>query len=159
MHIFHNPVYIEDTDTLGIVYYANYLKFSERARYTFLKDLGVDHSDLVNQLGVGFVVRGCHVDFFSPTNFGDTIRIETWIDALTPLRVVLDQNFYDSKGHKLTFVRTDLVFINITTKKPQRMEKNTYNVFKKSFHEMRAKAYDTSDPSSLSPSTSGIAKP
>ena len=65
-HVTDIRVYYEDTDAGGIVYYANYLKFAERGRTEFLRDLGFGHRDLQASDGVGFVVRRCVVDYRKP---------------------------------------------------------------------------------------------
>lgn len=73
---FHFParVYIEDTDGGGIVYYVNYLKFMERARTEFLRDLGFEHY-LHSSEDFMFVVRGAQVRYFSPARMDDALVI------------------------------------------------------------------------------------
>ena len=70
-HIFNLRVYYEDTDAGGIVYYANYLKFAERARTEVLRDLGVAQRELLEVEGIGFAVRRCAVDYFAPAKLDD----------------------------------------------------------------------------------------
>lgn len=70
-------VYYEDTDSGGIVYYANYLKFAERGRTEFLRDLGHDHRAMAQDHGLGFVVRRCLVDYLKPARLDDLLRVET----------------------------------------------------------------------------------
>ena len=75
---FHWPVrvYWEDTDAGGVVYYANYLKFMERARSEWLRALGFEQDELRDEAGVVFVVRRVEVDYLSPGRFNDQIDVE-----------------------------------------------------------------------------------
>lgn len=72
-------VYYEDTDSGGVVYYANYLKFMERARTEWLRHLGFEQDDLLNELGVLFAVRRVEVDYRSPARFNDALEVRTTI--------------------------------------------------------------------------------
>lgn len=74
-------VYYEDTDAGGIVYYANYLKFMERARTEWLRSLGIEQTDLLEQ-GVGFVVKSVQMDNNSPARFNDLLCISSQIVEL-----------------------------------------------------------------------------
>jgi acyl-CoA thioester hydrolase len=68
-------VYYEDTDAAGVVYYANYLRFMERARTEWLRHLGFDQTVLVDQLGVVFVVRSVKIDYDLPGRFNDLLQV------------------------------------------------------------------------------------
>jgi acyl-CoA thioester hydrolase len=70
-------VYFEDTDAAGIVYYANYLKFAERARTDMLRDLGVSHAEMMKRDGLVLVVRRCEVDYLRPAKLDDLLTVET----------------------------------------------------------------------------------
>jgi len=76
-HIFTVRVYYEDTDVGGIVYYANYLKFAERARTEYLRLLGFAQRDLFEDYGVGFAVRRCEVDFHLPARLDDLLEVHS----------------------------------------------------------------------------------
>ncbi|AUH64673.1 tol-pal system-associated acyl-CoA thioesterase [Paracoccus zhejiangensis] len=84
-------VYYEDTDLAGIVYYANYLKFIERGRTDWLRDLGVDQSALKEREGVVFAVRRVEADYLSPALFDDLLVVESSLHQMTPARIVMDQ--------------------------------------------------------------------
>ncbi|AUH32531.1 tol-pal system-associated acyl-CoA thioesterase [Paracoccus tegillarcae] len=84
-------VYYEDTDLAGIVYYANYLKFIERGRTDWLRDLGVDQGALKDREGVVFAVRRVEADYLSPARFDDLLTVETALHQMTPARIVMDQ--------------------------------------------------------------------
>lgn len=92
MHRFQCRVYYEDTDMAGIVYYANYLKFIERARSEWVQSLGVDQTQLKENEGVVFAVRRVEADYIRPAVFADTLTVETEMKSLTPARLVLSQD-------------------------------------------------------------------
>ena len=70
-------VYFEDTDAAGIVYYANYLKFAERARTDLLRDLDISHAEMMKRDGLVLVVRRCEIDYLKPAKLDDLLTIET----------------------------------------------------------------------------------
>jgi len=75
-------VYYEDTDAGGIVFYANYLKFFERARTEWLRACGIDQQRLADSNGIVFVVRRTSVDYSSPARLDDVIRVVSRIERL-----------------------------------------------------------------------------
>ncbi|MSO54247.1 MAG: tol-pal system-associated acyl-CoA thioesterase [Rhodospirillales bacterium] len=86
-HRFPIRVYYEDTDSGGVVYYANYLKFAERARTEMLRDLrNGEVSD-----GVAFVVRHCTADFVKPARLDDLLDVETAVEEVGSASLVVDQ--------------------------------------------------------------------
>ena len=90
-HHFPLRVYYEDTDLAGIVYYANYLKFIERARTEMVRERGVDQVALKEQGGIVFAVRHIEADYLSPARFDDQLVVETSVAAVTGVRIVLNQ--------------------------------------------------------------------
>ena len=68
-------VYYEDTDAAGVVYYANYLKYMERARTEWLRDAGFDQRDLAERHRVIFVVRSAAIDYLAPARFDDELQV------------------------------------------------------------------------------------
>ena len=81
VHRFPVRVYYEDTDAAGLVYYANYLKFAERARTEMLREGGADHAELLTSTGLGFVVRHAAIDYLKPARLDDLLRVETRVVA------------------------------------------------------------------------------
>ena len=75
-------IYYEDTDCGGVVYYANYLKYFERARTQYLEMRGVSVSGLMNE-GTVFVVVRAELDYRSPARYGDTLLIDTVVSDLS----------------------------------------------------------------------------
>jgi acyl-CoA thioester hydrolase len=90
-HRFTVRVYYEDTDLAGIVYYANYLKFIERARTEWVSGLGIDQMALRAREGIVFAVRRIEADYLRPARFGDDLVVETTLQSLGGARIVLDQ--------------------------------------------------------------------
>ncbi len=76
-HIFALRVYYEDTDAGGIVYYANYLRFAERARTEYLRLVVADDQSLLAEDGIAFTVRQCSVDYMSPAFLDDPLEVHT----------------------------------------------------------------------------------
>ena len=100
-HRFRLRVYYEDTDLAGIVYYANYLKFIERARTEFVRELGIDQKTLRSAHGIVFAVRRVEADFLSPARFDDDLIVETRPHAQTGARIILRQDI--RRGSELLF--------------------------------------------------------
>lgn len=90
-HRFAVRVYYEDTDLAGIVYYANYLRFIERARSEWLRELGIDQAAL-KEAGTVFAVRRIEADYLSPARFDDLLTVETRTAGVTAARLVLAQS-------------------------------------------------------------------
>ena len=90
-HKFELSVYYEDTDLAGIVYYANYLKFIERARSEWVQALGIDQMRLKAEYGVVFAVRRIEADYLQAAKFGDRLKVRTRVLELTGARVRLEQ--------------------------------------------------------------------
>jgi len=76
-HRFFLRVYYEDTDAGGIVYYANYLKFAERARTEMMHLAGPEYGNLVHRDGYAFAVRRCEAEFLAPARLDDLLEVET----------------------------------------------------------------------------------
>src|SRR5262245_11457068 len=87
-------VYIEDTDAGGIVYYANYLKFMERARTEMLRDLGAPHAAMMAETQTQFVVQYCNLRFLKPARLEDELVVRTELKELSAASLILNQNVY-----------------------------------------------------------------
>lgn len=90
-HCFPVRVYYEDTDAGGIVYYANYLKFTERARTEALRACGIEQRDLWQEHQVGFAVRTCNVEFLKPAKLDDLLTIETRLHDISKVSLDMHQ--------------------------------------------------------------------
>ncbi|KGK80636.1 thioesterase [Thalassobacter stenotrophicus] len=83
-------VYYEDTDLAGIVYYANYLKFIERARSEMVRAAGIDQTAM-KAAGQVFAVARLEADYRAPAKFDDELIVETSVTKTTPARLTLQQ--------------------------------------------------------------------
>lgn len=93
-HSMNIRVYYEDTDLGGIVYYANYLRFIERARSEWLRDLGIDQIKMRNEQDAIFVVTKLKVDYLLPAYFDDMLTVDTKIQIVSPVRAYFYQNIF-----------------------------------------------------------------
>jgi len=93
-HYFPLQIYWEDTDAGGIVYYANYLKFTERARTDLLRGLGINQQEMMQEDGLNFVVRECHVEYLKPAKMDDRIEVQTRVCDLKGASLQMLQNVY-----------------------------------------------------------------
>jgi acyl-CoA thioester hydrolase len=76
-HVYPVRVYYEDTDSGGIVYYANYLRYAERARTEMLRCIGYSHAKMMSEDGLVFAVRRCEVDYMKPAYLDDALEIRS----------------------------------------------------------------------------------
>ncbi len=91
-HAYKTKVYYEDTDAGGIVYYAKYLHFMERARTEMIYDrLKLNHKRLKDNFNAIFIVRECNVKYHKSANFEDNLDIFTYVSKKTPVRLNLIQ--------------------------------------------------------------------
>lgn len=102
-------VYYEDTDFSGNVYHAAYLKFFERGRTEFLRDLGVSHAELAKE-GMAFAVRSLNVQFDGAAHIDDLLEVATTVEAVGGARLALAQTIRRD-GAVLT--RADVVVVAI----------------------------------------------
>lgn len=86
-------VYYEDTDMAGIVYYANYLRYIERARSDWVREIGIDQLEMKAD-GVVFAVRRMEADYIAPAVFDDLLEVRTWATSIGPARMVMTQQVW-----------------------------------------------------------------
>ena len=85
-------VYYEDTDSGGVVYYANYLKFMERARTEWLRQFGFEQDELIHNEGVIFAVRSVQVDYLLPARFNDELSVSAKLIEQGRASLTIEQN-------------------------------------------------------------------
>ncbi len=119
VHQFFCHVYYEDTDLAGIVYYANYLKFIERARTEWVRSLGVDQTKLKAEQDVVFAVRRVEADYLVPAKFDDELVVETSLERLSTARIVLRQVV--KRGDETLFVAVVTLVALTTSGRPTRL--------------------------------------
>jgi acyl-CoA thioester hydrolase len=92
VHVFPVRVYYEDTDAAGIVYYANYLKFAERARTELLRAHGISNRAFQEGQGVAFVVRRLSAEYLAPARLDDCLEVRTRITDVRGAAVEAQQD-------------------------------------------------------------------
>ena len=90
--LFSFKVYYEDTDAGGVVYYANYLKFLERARSEAIYSLGYTNSSILERFGVLLIVKSCNIEYKKPARFEDTLEIISEIKSFTKTSFLMKQS-------------------------------------------------------------------
>jgi acyl-CoA thioester hydrolase len=112
-------VYWEDTDAGGVVYYANYLKFMERARSEWLRALGFDQNRLREEQGIVFVVRQATIDYLKPARLDDLLMISVALKQAGGARLLMSQSI--DREEALGTAEIILASINARTFKPVRI--------------------------------------
>ncbi|MEM7081951.1 MAG: YbgC/FadM family acyl-CoA thioesterase [Pseudomonadota bacterium] len=120
MYIFKAKVYYEDTDAIGVVYHANYLKFCDRARTQWLADLGI-FDDLASSSST-FVVAAATMRFIAPARLGDELRVNTSVEQFGRASVTFFQTVErDSDQRRLFEASIRCAHVAGSTLKPARM--------------------------------------
>jgi acyl-CoA thioester hydrolase len=112
-------VYYEDTDAAGIVYYANYLKFAERARTEMMRSAGSSHSEMIDTYDTAFAVSRCEVDYLKPARLDDLLSVETRVLNVGAAVVNLDQRV-QREGDLLARLKIRIACLN-RKGRPQRL--------------------------------------
>jgi acyl-CoA thioester hydrolase len=111
-HFMDVKIYYEDTDCGGVVYYANYLRYMERARTEYLASKGFSVKKLADE-GTIFMVLHAEIDYKSPARYGDTIEIETWVRDATRVTMVFEHIMRDkATGRVFTECRAKVVYVD-----------------------------------------------
>jgi len=124
-HFFSWPVrvYYEDTDLGGVVYYANYLKFMERARTEWLRALGFEQTALARDRGAVFVVSSLTIDYLRPAAFNDELTVTVELEKLGAAQIMLKQGI--ARGaEELATARVRIACVNTATFRPVRIPNN-----------------------------------
>lgn len=118
MHRKEIRVYYEDTDMAGIVYYANYLRFIERARSDWVREVGIDQRAL-KEAGVVFAVRKVEAEYFAPARYDDVLEVRTTLESLSAAKMVMLQEVWC--GEALIFAAKVLIVCIGAAGKPVRL--------------------------------------
>jgi len=94
VHVYPLHIFYEDTDFTGVVYHANYLRFFERARSSFLNLLDIKHADLWEQYELAFTIRTINLTYKRPAHVDDRLDIKTTYDKITGARLIISQSCY-----------------------------------------------------------------
>ena len=131
-NFFHKlKVYYEDTDAGGVVYYANYLKFLERARTEALVTLGLSNKKIKEDFGASIIVKSCNIEYKISANLEDELSVRSFVKSVTKTSFFMNQ--FISRGKNLIAeAKVHLVFVN-EKGKPIKIPDNLFQDFKPYF--------------------------
>ena len=129
LEVFEFPirVYYEDTDAGGIVYYANYLKFFERARTELLRTLGIEQDALLDQ-DIGFVVKNVQMENHKPGRFNQLLLVKTEIKLLKKASVVFLQEIYNADAQLLCSAQVSVACVKLSLMKASAIPRDVLGV-------------------------------
>lgn len=121
-------VYYEDTDAQGVVYYANYFRFMERARTEWLEAMGVDHVTMMHEDNRILVVTEAHAKFVIPARLGDNLIVTAKLSRLGRATFELEQNIYRGslQGELLIQGGVTAAYLAADTMKPKRIPRTFF---------------------------------
>ena len=131
-NFFHKlKVYYEDTDAGGVVYYANYLNFLERARTEALVSLGFSNKKIKDEFGALIIVKSCSIDYKKSAYLEDELSVRSFVKSVTKTSFFMNQ--FISRGEDLIAeAKVHLVFVN-KEGKPIKIPDNLFQDFKPYF--------------------------
>jgi len=112
-------VYYEDTDAAGVVFYANYLRFMERARTEWMRTLGFDHHQLADDRGILFAVRSITINYHRPAKLDDLIEIRSRIIRKRGASICFEQTLTRNEGEIICTAEVKVACLNVETLKPE----------------------------------------
>jgi len=114
-------IHYEDTDCGNVVYYANYLKYFERARTEYMNQRGIDLVTY-HQQGIFFMVASAQVDYRSPARYGETIVVDTWISEISRATFTFQYKVFEKETKRLIADGETKIVTVDTRQKPRRLE-------------------------------------
>ena len=130
-HIYKTKVYYEDTDAGGVVYYANYLKFLERARTEALRSIGYSNQKVKKDFGLLIIVKACNIEYKKPASLEDELTIRSFVKSITKTSFFMNQ-IVTNGDDTIVEAQVHLVFIN-DLGKPVKIPDEIYSKFKPYF--------------------------
>ena len=131
-NFYHNvKVYYEDTDAGGIVYYANYLKYLERARTEALATIGLSNLEIKNKFGALIIVKSCNIDYKKSAHLEDELTVRSFIKSVTKTSFFMNQ-IITKEDRAIVEAQVHLVFVNEQSK-PVKVPELIFNNFKPYF--------------------------
>ena len=104
-------IYYEDTDAGGVVYYANYLKYLERARTEALTSIGLSNLQVKEQFGALIIVKSCNIEYKKPAHLEDELSIRSFIKSISKASFLMSQ-FITKNQVSIVEAKVHLVFVN-----------------------------------------------
>jgi len=111
-------VYYEDTDAGGVVYYANYLRFYERARTERLRALGFEQDQIRDEFGLVFAVRSVQVEYLKPARFNDALQVTADMSDIRRASVMFEQAIVHADGNRLSEAQIRVVCLDAASFRP-----------------------------------------
>ena len=131
-NFFHKlKVYYEDTDSGGVVYYANYLKFLERARTEALFSIGFSNKKILDNFNSLIIVKSCNIEYKKAAHLEDELTIRSFVKSITKTSFFMNQ-IITNKDETTVEAQVHLVFIN-KEEKPIKIPEDIYSKFKPYF--------------------------
>ena len=111
-NFYHNvKVYYEDTDAGGVVYYANYLKYLERARTEALSTIGLSNLQIKDKFGALIIVKSCNIEYKKSAYLEDKLKIKSYINSISKTSFVMSQSIFKDQ-ELIVEAKIHLVFVN-----------------------------------------------
>tara|TARA_B100001173_G_scaffold242463_1_gene212398 strand:- start:200 stop:622 length:423 start_codon:yes stop_codon:yes gene_type:complete len=131
-NFFHKlKVYYEDTDSGGVVYYANYLKFLERARTEALVSIGFSNKKVKEQFNSLIIVKSCNIEYKKPAHLEDELSVRSFVKSITKTSFFMNQ-IITKRDEIIVEAQIHLVFVN-DQGKPVKIPDEIYSKFKPYF--------------------------
>ena len=131
-NFFHNlKVYYEDTDSGGVVYYANYLKFLERARTEALFSIGFSNKKVKENYNSLIIVKSCNIEYKKPAHLEDELKVRSFVKSITKTSFFMNQ-IITKDEEIIVEAQVHLVFVN-KEGKPVKIPDEIYSKFKPYF--------------------------
>lgn len=116
-------VYYEDTDAAGVVYYANYLKFMERARTEWLRKIGFEQDKLNREKNILFAVRNVIIDYIKPAYFNEMLSVRSKLAVQRSASLVFHQSIFNENDEELCKAEIKIACLNSISMKPEPIPK------------------------------------
>ena len=127
--VYNLKIYYEDTDAGGVVYYANYLKFLERARTDAIFSLGFTNTEIKNKFDIIFVVKSCNINYLKPLKFEDNLSVISKFDKLTKTSFIMSQVI---KRNNIIITISKVHIVSVSSDgKPKKIPEDLYTLFTK----------------------------
>ena len=127
-HRFALTVYFEDTDTAGVVYYANYLKYMERARSDMIRAVGIDQGTVLRAGGDAYYVADVHIRYLKPARLGDDLVVVSTVEHVRAASVAIHQRVMRG-AEQLTDAKVTAAFLD-SNGRPQRQPRDWVERFR-----------------------------
>ena len=131
-NFFHNvKIYYEDTDSGGVVYYANYLKFLERARTEALFSIGYSNKMIKEKFNSLIIVKSCNIEYKKSSQLEDELEVRSFVKSITKTSFFMNQ-IVTRGDEEIVTAQIHLVFVNAAGK-PTKIPDEIYSKFKPYF--------------------------